>query len=190
MLLLSSFLLNAQKDKGTIKLLNGKSISGLVKIKGNKISFKKNKSSKKVNYNYENVAMVTYLDKDNNEHKYEYIKLTYKKKPQLMLIQIDGFLKLYTESNFTFSGGAGTGGFGTAAGAGSFSGGSTYYIKRENEKFATYYVAFGYIPKNKFKKVVRDYFKDCKSLLNKINNNEFKKKHYVEIVEYYNTNCR
>jgi len=40
-----------------------------------------------------------------------------------------------------------------------------------------------------FKKRASDFFKDCPSLVAKIENKEFKKEDLIPIVEYYNTNC-
>ena len=174
-------IIQAQKDNGTLIFNDGKTLNGLIKIKGNEIIFKTSKKSEKVNYNYEKVSAVTFLDKKNKTHRFEYIKLDDKNKPQLYYVEINDFLKLYSSvsSSFNMSGGLGNN-----------KSTSTFYIKRENEELATYFVAFGYIPKNSFKNVVFEYFKDCISLVNKFEKKEFKKKHYFEIIEYYNKNCR
>lgn len=173
--------IQAQKNNGTMIFNDGKILNGLIKIYGNEIIFKKTEKSERENYNYENISAVTFLDKENTTQRFEYIKLEHKNKPQLCYVEINDFLKLYSSvsSSFNMNGLAGY-----------FRSTSTFYIKRENEEFATYYVAFGYIPKTSFKNVVFDYFKDCNNLIKKLERKDFKKKHYFEIIKYYNANCR
>ncbi|NQY07420.1 MAG: hypothetical protein HRT68_14800 [Flavobacteriaceae bacterium] len=66
---------------------------------------------------------------------------------------------------------------------------SDYYILRDGEEFATFLASFSHIGGKSFKKVVKEYFKDCPKLVEKALNKEFKKKHYKEVVMYYNNNC-
>ncbi|WP_127139645.1 hypothetical protein [Flagellimonas marinaquae] len=179
-LLLMTFI-QAQKNYGTLIFNDGRKLNGLIKIKGNDIIFKKSEKSERENYNYENISALTFLDKENTTQRFEYIKLDHKNIPKLCYVEINDFLKLYSNVSSSFI----MNGMG-----GNLRSTSTFHIKRENEEFATYYVAFGYIPKNSFKSVVLEYFKDCQHLINKLEKKEFKKKHYFEIIEYYNNNCR
>jgi len=172
----------AQKKEGTLIFKDGKTINGLIKTKGSKVLFKQNKQSEIITYTHDKLSGIQFINKKNKIYKFEYITINPKKEPKLYYVEIDEFLKLYSEGNTIFSMQGG--------GLGSSRKTSTFYLKKENEDVATFYTAFGYIPKDKFKKVVNEYFNDCKPLLEKINTKEFKKKHYFEIVEYYNNNCR
>jgi hypothetical protein len=40
-----------------------------------------------------------------------------------------------------------------------------------------------------FKKSIKKYFKNCPSLIEKVDNKEFLKDELLEVVEYYNRNC-
>lgn len=94
----------------------------------------------------------------------------------------DDFLKLYSLSYTSFA----STGMGVGIG---FRNTSTYHIRRASDKVGQYYVAYGYIPKISFKKVVLSYFTDCPQLQEKVENGEFKKDDFVKVVEFYNQNC-
>jgi hypothetical protein len=44
--------------------------------------------------------------------------------------------------------------------------------------------------RSKFKEFAAGYFKDCPALVSKINKNEFKVRHYLDIVDFYNAQCK
>ncbi len=167
----------SQKDKGSIVLIDGSVISGLVKINSNTIKFKDSKNSKSVEYDFKTAKSATFYDQKNKEYKYEFITIENKENPVLFKLEIDGYLKLYSESLSSYGGMSG------------FRSSSTFYIKKENEPISQYYVAFGYIPKISFNNVIESYFTDCKAIQDKVKNGDFKKKDYFEIIEYYNANC-
>jgi hypothetical protein len=44
--------------------------------------------------------------------------------------------------------------------------------------------------RSKFKEFAAAYFKDCPALVSKTNKNEFKVRHYLDIVDFYNAQCK
>ena len=88
----------------------------------------------------------------------------------------DGFLKLYGAYNTAYTG---TG----------FMNHSTFHVRKSNEKLGQYFVAFGYIPKVGFYKVIKNYFADCPGLQEKVKKGELDQDDYIKIVDYYNENC-
>ena len=171
-----------QKDKGTITLLNGNVLSGLVKVTSSSFKFKENMNSEAIKYDFNEATSATVVNSKNEELKYEYVYVEYQKKPLLLTVMTDGFLKLYADFSTSYGGG------GMGAGM-SFRNSSTYHIKRTTDKLGQYFIAYGYIPKEEFKKVVQSYFTDCPQLQDKVEKREFKKDDFEKIVEFYNQNC-
>lgn len=167
-----------QKEKGTITLLNGKVLSGLVKATSSSFKFKENINSEAIKFDFNEAISAIVVNSKNEEIKYEYVYVEYQKKPLLLTVMIDGFLKLYAEFSTSYGGG----GMG-------FRSSSTYHIKRTTDKLGQYFIAYGYIPKVGFKKVVQSYFNDCPQLQEKVEKGEFKKDDFEKIVEFYNQNC-
>ena len=65
---------------------------------------------------------------------------------------------------------------------------TTYYVKRENELIATKIGSNSFVDLANYKKIALDYFKDCPTVINKIEK-KFKRKKAKELVEFYNENC-
>ncbi len=63
------------------------------------------------------------------------------------------------------------------------------YVLRTGEEKATHLGSNQLFTKN-FKTAASVFFKDCTSLVTKIQNKDFKKKHIKEIVQYYNSECK
>lgn len=181
LIIFSAYQCFSQKDRGTITLLNGTVLSGLVKVTSSSFKFKATEDSETIKYDYNDAISATVTNSKNEELKYEYVYVEYQKKPLLLTVVIDGYLKLYGEYTTSFGGGM-------ALGTG-YRSTSTYHIKRANDKFGQYFVAYGYIPKIGFKKVVKNYFTDCPELQNKVASDEFKKDDFKKIVTYYNQTC-
>ncbi len=66
---------------------------------------------------------------------------------------------------------------------------SNYYVRKTNEIEATHLGSTLLFSKN-FKKAASEYFSDCPTLVNKIQNKEFKKRHIEKVVTFYNTKCK
>lgn len=172
----------SQKEKGTITLRNGKVLSGLVKASSSSFKFKENEDAEAIKYDFNEATGATIVNSKNEEIKYEFVYVAYQKNPLLLTVMNDGFLKLYAEFSTSYGGG------GMGAGMG-FRSSSTYHIKRTTDKLGQYFVAYGYIPKEGFKKVVQNYFTDCPQIQEKVEKGEFKKDDFEKIVEFYNQNC-
>ncbi len=181
-LILSTYFVFAQKEKGTITLIDGTILNGYVSV-SNKIKFRTSLEEKSTSYDYESAKEATVIDKKGKVSKFEYIVLKEGKKPVIMEILVDGFLRLYTENTTQFN--ANLGGSGTVGG---FRSTTTYYLKKQTENIAQKCAAFGYIGPG-FKKFINSYFSDCQEIIKKVEKKEFKKNNYEEIVEFYNSNC-
>lgn len=180
-LILSTISLFAQKEKGTLTLIDGTILNGYVSV-SNKIKFRTSLDAKSTIYDFENSKEATVTDKKGITKKFEYVVIKENKKPILLEILSDGYLRLYLNNNTQFSsniGGSGMTGFRNTA---------TYYLKKSTETIAQECAAFGYIGKS-FKKFINSYFTDCPAIINKVEKKEFKKENYEEIVEFYNSNC-
>jgi hypothetical protein len=176
-----------QKVKGTISLLDGTTISGIIKITSNEIKYWANEETKPEKYDYQRASSALLDDEKGGQVKYEYVYFDFQKKPILLKVEIEGYLTLYSDSSVYFSGGpAGMTGAGMGMGAGSS---STYYLKKRNDELGQWFLCYGYISKITFDKVIERYFNDCKAIQQKVKGGEFKKKHYKEIVNFYNQNC-
>ncbi|MNQ63896.1 hypothetical protein D3C85_782940 [compost metagenome] len=154
----------------------------MVKATSTSFKFKSNENSETINYDYNDAISATVINSKNEELKHEYIYVDYQKKPLLLTVMTDGYLKLYGGFSTSY------GGSGMGAGMG-FSSSSTYHIKRTTDKMGQYFIAYGYVPKIGFKKVVQSYFTDCPELQEKVEKGEFKKDDYEDIVKFYNQNC-
>tara|TARA_B110000259_G_C13942206_1_gene373251 strand:+ start:534 stop:1073 length:540 start_codon:yes stop_codon:yes gene_type:complete len=74
----------------------------------------------------------------------------------------------------------------SASGGGSS---TTYFAKRKNEQIATRIGSKDFMVVYNYKKVALEYFKDCTTLIARIKK-KFKRKKIVELVEFYNKNCK
>ena len=178
----------AQKEKGAVTLINGDIKNGLVKVTANKIIYKSSKDAKAEKYDFSQAKSATIKDKKGVESIFEFVTIKEGKDPELLEVLVNGYLKLYGEgtSVYMVSAPAAGGGFGHVGGVSST---STFYLKKENENTAQFYTCKGYVPKISFTKLIDQYFNDCPEIQQKVENKEFKKKHYKEIVEFYNQNC-
>lgn len=166
-----------QKLPGTIHFLNGTSISGTVKVASGDIKYWASPDAKPDTYDFTGATSVTMTTENGEQVKYEYVYFDFQKKPILLMVEIEGYLTLYSDSSSYYTG------------AGGFQGSNTYYLKKRGEKLGQWYMCYGYIPKIQLPKVIDNYFNDCKVIQEKYHNWEFKKKDYREIVNYYNQNC-
>ena len=66
---------------------------------------------------------------------------------------------------------------------------SEYYVCKNDNDVVTTFNANGIFIENGFRKKSREVFKDCPSLLKKINNKVWKMKDIPKIVNFYNQNC-
>lgn len=192
-IILTLFLLSlnsvAQKQKATLFFTNGTSIKGYAKIKGSdEIKFKITKNSDKKIYDYTTVSKITIRNND-DDVTYFYKTIKNKKKPILLEVLEIGEITLYRDLTQGYSAGMPiAGSAGMTFGGGSYTI-SSYYVERKNDNIIYHLGDKGNLFSKNFKKAAIEYFKDCTSLVKKIENKELKKKDVIEIVEFYNENC-
>jgi len=180
LLLFFSCICFSQKNQGIITLIDGTTISGQVKVTKNGFKYKESEDSEAVKYDFTKAKEAEITDKKGVVTKFEFIVLKEGKEPDLLQVVIDGYLRLYTDDQIMFSGPTGGGMMVTNV---------TYYVKRKNDAVAQYYKAVSNLPKIGFKKVVESYFTDCPQIQQKFEAKEFRPSDFVEIVNFYNTNC-
>ncbi len=171
---------------GVVKFENGsatKEAMGLQALSGNnKIFYKKNKNvKKKTKFKKEEVEYFIIRNNKGKIVKYAYIP-TSDKKLKLFQVLIEGRVSLYMKKSIETM---------------YLDDGNTttimqhdknlYYVKKSNEKFASNRF-FANVFKS-FKKTATRYFSDCKSVVSKINSDEYKSDQLFEIVKVYN-NCK
>lgn len=140
------------------------------------IKFKTDEDSKVTKYSSADIDGY-----DINEHRFRYVKLMYVENPLLMNLVLTGKITLYTEilSNPNMFSGSNLDRMAKEMIL-SGEGPSIYYIKVKNKV-----IRLGTkLSKDKIK-----IFKDCPSLIQKIENEELKRRNIYKIVEYYNQNC-
>ncbi|RKE90254.1 hypothetical protein [Ichthyenterobacterium magnum] len=171
--------------KGVVKFENSSTTKDLIGLRGvggtNKIFFKKSKKSKKkVKYKKDEVEYFIVKTNSSKIAKYTFVP-TKKNKSKLMQVLIEGKVSLYLKKgveNMYLDNGNSTTIIQNDK--------SLYYVKKSNEKYVSNRF-FANIFKS-FKKTAVRYFSDCKPLVQKINNGEYKSDQLFEIVKDYN-NC-
>lgn len=192
LIVLSSTISYSQRQKATLFFKDGTKIEGLAKITsfGDKIKFKKNKKSEKVFYNSQQIDKIVIRENDVDK-TYQYKIIKNKNTPQLLEPLKEGKVTLYRDLKQGYNPGMSMGGFG--AGGMTFGGGSysisSYYVSKDGGNIVIHLGDSGTIFTKNFKKAASEYFSDCAELVKKIETREYKKRHIVEIVEFYNENC-
>ncbi|MGY3793193.1 hypothetical protein [uncultured Aquimarina sp.] len=185
--------LQAQKSSAILIFKDGTELKGFGKIKSfGKVKFRKTKKDKAKKYKFDELHSVKiYEGGELNTYVYKSIKDS--EFPKVLQLITEGKVTLYkihTEGYYGTPniGAGGFGGTGVGFGGGNYYSMNSYYVKRENEEEVTHLGSTHLFSKN-FKKAASTYFKDCTSLVEKIQNKEFKKRHIREVVEYYNNDC-
>lgn len=185
-------------EEGTLIFKDGTQKDGLIKIVGNTVKYRISKEDEKIKYDHTELYRVFFKDPERTDFLYEFVSLKLYNNPQLLKVEIDNNLSLYCNNVSSYSGPAGGfsggavgmsmgGGMGMSVGGANST--TVYYIKKKDELVATTLVVYGSFPTKSFKKTVRSYFTDCPELIEKVNKKEFRKKHFMEIVDFYNENC-
>lgn len=191
----SAQLYENEYQKAKLYLKSGDSITGLAKIDGdNNLFFKKEKRAKKNKYTYKEVVGLK-MFKDDLVKVFKY-KLVVSVGPLLLRVenQENSKMKLYSQSHYgvnsvpgNFQGGTYTPGFST----GEIIEVKRYFINKKNSNHSV--IKIWSDTNGRKDKVFRNrivkYFKDCKSLVKKIKNKEYRRFQIYEIVDFYNFNC-
>ena len=170
---------------GVVKFENSSASKDLVGLRGvggnNKVFYKKTKNAKKKSkFKKDEIEYFIVKNNTGNLVKYAYVE-TAKNKLKLFQVLIEGKVSLYLKKgveNMHLDNGNSI----TIVQHDK----NLYYVKKQNEEFASNRF-FANVFKS-FKKTAGNYFSDCKSLVTKINNDEYNSDQLFEIVEDYN-NC-
>ncbi|WP_029448578.1 hypothetical protein [Cellulophaga baltica] len=188
--LFSSFCFS-QKSEGRIIYTDGKVREGYVKLNGaHFVKFKSVKKAKAEKVDFSELASVE-IKNDDEVSIYKNISVVGKDEPLVLEEVVKGAVTLYNLNTQGFSSVFAPSGMG---GAPLNIGPMTYdiknlYVLRTGEEKATHLGSNQLFTKN-FKTAASVFFKDCTSLVTKIQNKDFKKKHIKEIVQYYNSECK
>lgn len=175
----------AQKTEVIVVFNNGDSLSGYGSITGDYLKFKINKKSKPIKYHFSKLKYTNLLSK-NRIQTYKYIQIKSENDFRVLEEILTGKVNLYIDKKNGYN-------YNITSNSGYMGGQpysiNRYYLKRKNENQVTPIGSDELFSKN-FNKSVLNFFSDCSFLINKINNKEFKKKDIVEMVNYYNLNCK
>lgn len=193
-------------ERATLKLRNGKEITGEAKITNDeKIKFKKGKE--KEIYDYRSLDRCK-INSNGDQVSYIY-KIIAGKEPRLLKIvrEYPGGLNLFVieyKTNSTSFNHPQTSTITTLDGKtaeistsvpslnikGPINQINEYYVNKgsghEVIKIGSDHPIFG---KSHFKKTVNEFFKDCPEIIRKVNENEFRRSEMDSIVDFYNENC-
>ena len=187
----------AQLKPVLITLKNGEELKGIGKRKAYTFKYKADDNAKPQEFEFSTIKSVEIELSENNITIYKCYQTKESDRFILVAEIISGNKAELFSTSFTynsgFSGGMGTGGMGTGGiGIGMGMGGGSvthYYVKKTNEDRLTDLGEYNPLINN-LKAKVKDYFSDCKSLIEKLENREFKVREGLEdIVNYYNNNC-
>jgi hypothetical protein len=176
---------NNKSQVYTITTKNGKtfttkSYSEKTALKIKEIKFKTMDGDKKTLALSQIDKIVSTGKKDRHNFTQKYIKYS-KSKSTLMTEVISGKASLYLRSQVSM-------GAPTGMGAPSTNTNTSFYVLKEGQTIAKY-IKGNNIDYGKFKNNALKFFSDCESLVTKIKNKKYKRKHLEEIVTYYNENC-
>ena len=188
-ILLLSCVIHAQRSSAELIFIDGTIMKGFAKLtRLGDVKFKNNRKDKPVRY-----SLLSDLEKVNileqgvwNTYKYQKIKN--ESQGKILLEVIRGKVSLYSKVNngYVYSPvGNPVGGGGHLMHAYSV---NSSYVMREGEEALTHLGSNNFFLKN-FKKAASSYFKDCASLVLKIQNEEFGSENFNEIVAFYNKEC-
>ena len=183
----------AQLKPVTITFKNGEKLRGIGKKKGYTFKFKTDENSKVQEFEFSKLKSVEIEFSYDQKGIYKFFQV----KDNENFIAVEELVsgtkaELYTTSaTFNTVGmgtGMGMGGMGVGMGMGGQSV-TYYYIKKPNEDRLTELGAYSPLT-NDLKGRVKTYFSDCKILIDKLENREFKVREGLEdIVKFYNKNC-
>lgn len=185
--------LHAQKNKAILTFKDGEILTGLGKLKRDAVKFKSTKDAKSVKYKFNNLeeAKIYY---SGEAVTYVYKRVKGFSSPIVVEQVVTGKVSLYKKviNGYTskvvggFNKGFGNSGFGLNR-RHHYSI-KNYYVQRNNKE-EMFNLGSNQLFSKNFKKAAADFFKDCPLLVSKIRKKEFRKKHILKIVEFYNQQC-
>ena len=173
------------KKSATLFFNNGDSLKCFARVSGANVRYAKTKKGKETKINYKELDHIEYLYKDDLTKVYFLKEKGKSKPPKLMQLITNGAVQVYCVVS------------------GSTNNPSFITYKRAKEKMSLKsYIIHYFIKRKGDKEVVRisrhfknnmiSFFNDCKELVSNIKDEKkgFHKKDIVNIVEFYNTECK
>lgn len=174
-----------QEKEATLLFIDNTTLKGIAEIKRNKIYFRFTKDDEKSEWGHDFAKGVTFSGYGFSE-RYEYVKPDKYSEPILMEVIEEGDVNLYRknhiETTYTTTPTTEKAIMSMPTGFTTQSLSTAYYVKRENEEYATD-ISFS------FKTRSLKYFADCEIIIKKIKDKTFNSKSIPEIVTYYNNYC-
>lgn len=176
---------NAQYRTCELKLKTGETLQVLGKLKGShEFKYKKFAKDKPKKIHFSEIEYVKLVETRNKIRTFKYFRIARENKSRIMEEVIVGDVSLYIISV------AGVGmmsqpGFPMMMDSGES---VSYYVKRPHNTEVILLEEPASTGK-RFRRVATAFFADCKALVEKIKNKEFKAKHIEDIVRYYNEEC-
>lgn len=176
----------AQKTPAKIVFKDGTVLRGLGRLSGkNDVKFRLSKGSKSIKYSFDDLE---YVELGDPYYPKKYVQFTVDSERHPIIVEetIVGEISLYT---ITYPGqrtGYGSGVPGYNTGTQSV---QNTYIRKGNEDVL---IDFKRMLRKGTSRLntMKQFFSDCPSLVTKITQKEIKTSHFVEMVEYYNEQCK
>jgi hypothetical protein len=175
----------AQMKPVSITFRNGEILKGIGKTKAYTFKYKIDENAKAQEFEFSTIKSVEAEISYGEKVTYKFFQVKDSENFIAVKELVSGSkAELYTTSFSFNTGGMGMGGMGMSSQTV-----TNYYIKRPNEDKLTEMGAYSPLT-NDLKARVKTYFSDCKSLIEKLENREFKVREGLEdIVTFYNKNC-
>lgn len=191
MIVLCSANAKAQNTKSVLIFKDGTQLEGLAKVNfWEQIKFRKGKGEKRERYTFDEVDTLK-LFEDTEPSIYVQVKIKGEGFHEILEVVDQGKnLIYYRDRNERYYAPATmpNGNMPPIPMGGSYSY-TDSYVRKPGENEATYLASTNWLSKN-FKKAASKFFSDCPRLVAKIQNRELKKKHFKQIITYYNTQCK
>ena len=179
-LLLATFTFSqAKKKKATLLFRDGTQLSCMARISGENIRYVENDTrAKEIVVDEKELNGIKIWMNDNLVELY-FKTEEGKTKPKLMELVNNGKMKLFRISNVNEK----NIGFSYNSNYFEKSASTVYFLEKKSNKDLVFRIA-----KN-FDETAKDYFSDCSSLVERIGQDNFRKKDISKIVVFYNENC-
>ena len=147
------------------------------------LEFKENPLAKIKRYYVHKLKKFEFID----DYDYEHIRFGKSKKPLSVRVIYRGKVNLYAEDLPRFM--MNQSNMSNQSYAPMFIGGNTiYYLKKDIDSVATH-IKTNFAVGKSFRKTAMEYFKDCSELVEKLRKREFKRRHLLDVVYFYDKKC-
>lgn len=185
------FTLNAQKYKAELIFIDGTKMEGFANLKSSdEIRFRRKREAQRQIYTFDEVDTLK-IHYKYKSRVYVKVRIVNKDKPKVLEL-VDAGKRVHCYQDVF----AGYGPPAMVLGTGfneSHMGRNhkvtNFYLRKPQQEEVTYLASTDWLSKN-FKKAASKFFSDCSRLVAKIQNRELKKKHFKQIITYYNTQCK